>query len=343
MILTCPACGTRYAVKDGAIPEGGRQVRCASCKQSWHQDPEPAAPLDPSGEQPLPEQGSGEEFPAPAPLSHPAGEPGGKPPEAALSDHAHPDIPAGEEDVVDPDASPLPEPGAASAIPSPQAAPSDWTDEPSSEPAHAPEPEPILANTRGPQAETSTPLPPAAGAGDTPRSEPDEFPAYASAGEPQPRRRRGLLGLLLALLLIALAVAAFWFLAPAEGKQRLGVAEPSGSPVMVQLDQTNRRTLASGNELLEVTGKVINPTDQPQRVPQIEAMLRTYQQKIVYRWTSPPPAPVLAPGGIATFNSAELLSIPADAACLSVLASDAARTKLEPCTPASQQVAAQPS
>src|SRR5689334_18145644 len=40
MILTCPNCATQYVVKDGAIPAGGRQVRCASCKHSWHQDPE---------------------------------------------------------------------------------------------------------------------------------------------------------------------------------------------------------------------------------------------------------------------------------------------------------------
>src|SRR4051794_35734470 len=48
MILTCPSCGTQYVVKDGAIPPGGRQVRCASCKHSWHENPdgsaEPAAP-----------------------------------------------------------------------------------------------------------------------------------------------------------------------------------------------------------------------------------------------------------------------------------------------------------
>src|SRR5436190_17067963 len=40
MMLTCPTCGTQYVVKDGAIPPEGRQVRCASCKHSWHQDPE---------------------------------------------------------------------------------------------------------------------------------------------------------------------------------------------------------------------------------------------------------------------------------------------------------------
>src|SRR3990170_3428604 len=43
MILTCPACNTRYVVKDGAIPPEGRQVRCASCKHSWHQDPDDSA------------------------------------------------------------------------------------------------------------------------------------------------------------------------------------------------------------------------------------------------------------------------------------------------------------
>jgi predicted Zn finger-like uncharacterized protein len=42
MILTCPNCGTQYVVKDGAIPAQGRQVRCANCKHSWHQDPETA-------------------------------------------------------------------------------------------------------------------------------------------------------------------------------------------------------------------------------------------------------------------------------------------------------------
>src|SRR5688500_1089329 len=53
MILTCPACDTKYVVKDGAIPPGGRQVRCASCKHSWHQDPE--APAGESGDQSIAE------------------------------------------------------------------------------------------------------------------------------------------------------------------------------------------------------------------------------------------------------------------------------------------------
>lgn len=38
MILTCPACAMRYLVPDTAIPPSGRQVRCANCRHSWHQD-----------------------------------------------------------------------------------------------------------------------------------------------------------------------------------------------------------------------------------------------------------------------------------------------------------------
>ena len=50
MILTCPNCSTQYVVKDGAIPPQGRQVRCASCKHSWHQDPELASEPEPVAE-----------------------------------------------------------------------------------------------------------------------------------------------------------------------------------------------------------------------------------------------------------------------------------------------------
>lgn len=36
MLLVCPSCDAKFKIPDGAIPAGGRTVRCANCKNSWH-------------------------------------------------------------------------------------------------------------------------------------------------------------------------------------------------------------------------------------------------------------------------------------------------------------------
>jgi predicted Zn finger-like uncharacterized protein len=44
MILTCPACSTRYLVAATALGGGGRRVRCAKCQHLWHARPPEDAP-----------------------------------------------------------------------------------------------------------------------------------------------------------------------------------------------------------------------------------------------------------------------------------------------------------
>lgn len=92
-----------------------------------------------------------------------------------------------------------------------------------------------------------------------------------------------------------------------------GIAAQFGLPVaaeatpLVFADRAiDRRDLTSGNELFAVSGKVLNPTDTRQRVPDIRADLRDAQNRVVYSWTITPERRYLGPRGQLDFNSAKL-------------------------------------
>ena len=80
----------------------------------------------------------------------------------------------------------------------------------------------------------------------------------------------------------------------------------STSPLALVTTHMDRQRLESGNELLTVTGRVINPTSKEQDVPPLQAQLKTHAGQIVYSWTIAPPARSLAAGASASFNSAEV-------------------------------------
>lgn len=302
MILTCPECGTNYVVKDGAIPAGGRKVRCASCKHSWHQNPDNA------------DAGSVEEpeaTPIPAPSFGGAGtiaEPANvvstgeqasewrnteteaptysEPPEEVYSS-----TPVVEEQEIviatssEADLSAEEESQSADSDWESVAPSADWSDNAE---RRAEVVEPALADP-APAPETA-----------------DEFEDfYPATDEEEPKSRRWPLVLFI-ILLIGAAAAAFWYLAPSNVKQQVGLARGS-SPLEVMSISNSRQELASGNDLLTVSGRIINPTTTSQPVPPLRAeLLDTSKTKVIHSWMISPPVDTLEPSESRTFHSAEM-------------------------------------
>jgi predicted Zn finger-like uncharacterized protein len=271
MILTCPNCDTQYVVKDGAVPPEGRQVRCAACKHSWHQDPENQEPLelDPQAavDQPVADDDAGpdgaadDESLAEATLIEPRSGP-----EAEERAYEEAVIEGGTE--VSPEATIVaPEPTPESEAP---AAAEDWNEPPHAEAAA------------------------------------DTFSPFADEGDIEPKRRSPLTAILVIALIVVVGAALFWFFAPPDLKARLGIGAGATSPLALVTTHMDRQRLESGNELLTVTGRVINPTGKEQDVPPLQAQLRNKTGKVVYSWTIAPPARSLPAGASASFNSAEV-------------------------------------
>jgi predicted Zn finger-like uncharacterized protein len=272
MILTCPNCGTQYVVKDGAIPPEGRQVRCAACKHSWHQDPEPAA------------SGQGE---------------------ADLAEASRPDVAEtaatadegfAEATMIDPRNGPEAE----------ERVYEEAMIEGAAEASRAEQPAPAAATAEEADAVGSAPA--AEDWNEPPHAEaaPDMFSPFAEEDELQPRRRSRVTTIVMIAVLIVVLAALFWFFAPLDLKARLGLVAASASPLALVTTHMDRQKLESGNELLTVTGRVINPTAREQDVPPLQAQLRSRAGKLVYSWTIAPPARSLPAGASASFNSAEV-------------------------------------
>ena len=267
MILTCPECGTQYVVKDGAIPRGGRQVRCASCRHSWHQDPDD---------------------------------------QATASDDGSNAVATDAEDVSDIATRLGAEPAASRSDEHETLSEELGTDDAYSAPSYAEE---LPAEDINPAAGYAEAIDEQATAR-LPADAEDEFTPFAIPTSSEPRRRSPAFGVLIVVIVVVLAALAFWYLAPPEWKSRVGLAQASDTPLQLMMTHSDRQRLASGNELLAISGRVINPTAKKQSVPPITAQLRDATGKLVYSWTIAPPTPSLKPGDSASFYSAEV-NVPA--------------------------------
>ncbi len=286
MILTCPACATQYRLKDDAIPPEGRQVRCAACKHKWHEDGAGAGTAEPVSA----DDGAVGHWPPGSEAATPhisdetgIGPPPPDPEQIEKIEATVPEAEARDQTIADNPEPEVPPQAEASSYDAQIAAPSEQGPEPSD--AFPPQDDGFVA-----------------------------IPAMRYEDEPEPRSKLGwIIGL---ILVVVAAAAAFYFLAPPEYKARAGIAEAGESPLEVIVTTRDRQRLASGNELVAISGRVINNTDRLQAVPPIHAELRDeVSNKLVYQWIIPPPARSLAPGTAAGFNSTEL-NVPAGAEML---------------------------
>lgn len=78
------------------------------------------------------------------------------------------------------------------------------------------------------------------------------------------------------------------------------------TPLRLIDNPIERRDLDNGCEMFAISGKVVNPTDIRQHVPDIRAELHDAQGRLVYSWTIRPEATELPPKGSVAFNSAKL-------------------------------------
>jgi hypothetical protein len=139
--------------------------------------------------------------------------------------------------------------------------------------------------------------------------EPGDFDAFAHEPPFRPRRNWAkiwtIAAIVAAVLMLGATAAISAFGVPDFGG-RLALAKGEGTPLRFADQRTARSRMESGNVLLTVTGRVVNPSQETQRVPTIRAELRDAAGRTLVQWMISPPAPRLAPGQSATFNSAEV-------------------------------------
>ena len=275
MIIACPACSTRYVVPDSAIGVEGRTVRCAKCRNSWHQDgpvldtenSDPAASED-TAVTPAPKPGFSDTHARPEPVS--SGEAGPANREPATPASAQADAASAEDQ------------------------------EPEAPPPPTSQPAPTLVENEDDRAAIAANF----GAMDDDNSQFDSEPPF------KPRRNPLKIwtaaGAIFAMIALGTVAAVSYYGLP----DWVPVSRPTFAVEQEDLvldfhaDQQDRRKLPNGSEFFGASGTVTNTGRETRRVPSILIVMRDERDRVVYSWEVVPPQSSLAPGESITINEA---------------------------------------
>jgi predicted Zn finger-like uncharacterized protein len=200
--------------------------------------------------------------------------------------------------------------------------------------AAAPEPvdEPEPVAVAAPVAEAAAPAPvsqaPARSFVDEAIAAPAEDPfAYRPPFKPRvnPARRATAAAVVAGSAMLLGAGAILYSSAPGLAAQLGLPLGPQETPLLFAEKAIARSNTASGNELFTVSGKVVNPSAESQRVPDIRAELRDAGGRIVYSWTITPQVRTLGPQRALDFSSGKY-DVPANSKMLELSFSGARGT-----------------
>ncbi|NIJ21202.1 hypothetical protein FHS95_002905 [Sphingomonas naasensis] len=86
----------------------------------------------------------------------------------------------------------------------------------------------------------------------------------------------------------------------------LGIGGEAETPLRFTDKSVELRPMPNGSEAFVVSGKVMNPTDAQQRIPDIRVELRDGADQLVYSWRITPENRALGPKGSLDFTGAKL-------------------------------------